>query len=465
MSRSTEQIEAQIEELRAEAEQLLERDEYDTASEVRVGEITGRLEQLEQRRAQLVELERRVASGSGIALEGGTDQGPPSFIRGGDPWESDDLKPQHRAMRVLERVALSDESRDKIAPLIEGDDGDAVSAWAVAASNPAYERAFAKILRHTPERAQFALESDEQHALQTVNRASMAIGSSSTGGFMLPFLLDPAVILTNDSTINPLRAIANVKTVSANVWHGVSSAGVTAEWISEASEATDSSPTLAGPTVTCFKGGAWVQASFEFVEDSNIAAELGPLFRDSVDRLQAAAMATGNGTSAPHGIVSVLQSVTASRVSAATNGSFLIDDVYSLLEALPPRYRPRASWIGSLAYLNRLRRFGEGSTGANAAFLTDLSGDVPPRLLGKPMFEFSEMTSTLSSATASSDDCLVVGDFSSYIVADRIGSTIDYVPVVMGPNHRPTGQRGWYLHFRVGADDVSGGAAYRMLRL
>jgi hypothetical protein len=35
---------------------------------------------------------------------------------------------------------------------------------------------------------------------------------------------------------------------------------------------------------------------------------------------------------------------------------------------------------------------------------------------------------------------------------DRVGTSIEVVQNVFGTNHRPTGQRGFDMHFRVGAD-------------
>ena len=59
---------------------------------------------------------------------------------------------------------------------------------------------------------------------------------------------------------------------------------------------------------------------------------------------------------------------------------------------------------------------------------------------------------------------LIYGDFSNYVIADRIGTTVEFIPHLFGANRRPTGQRGWYAHFRVGADIVND-AAFRMLNV
>ena len=78
---------------------------------------------------------------------------------------------------------------------------------------------------------------------------------------------------------------------------------------------------------------------------------------------------------------------------------------------------------------------------------TTLGNDVPINLLGKPAYEAEAM----DGAIATGDDyVLVYGDF-SYVIADRIGTTVEFIPHLFGANQRPTGQRGWYAYFRAGS--------------
>jgi predicted phage gp36 major capsid-like protein len=47
----------------------------------------------------------------------------------------------------------------------------------------------------------------------------------------------------------------------------------------------------------------------------------------------------------------------------------------------------------------------------------------------------------------------VVGDWSNFIIFDRIGTArLEIVPHLFGSNRRPTGQRGALFHWRVGSD-------------
>jgi HK97 family phage major capsid protein len=60
---------------------------------------------------------------------------------------------------------------------------------------------------------------------------------------------------------------------------------------------------------------------------------------------------------------------------------------------------------------------------------------------------------------------LVVGDFSNYVIADRIGMTVEFIPNLFDPTTaRPTGQKGWFAYYRVGANVVNVGG-FRLLNV
>jgi HK97 family phage major capsid protein len=64
------------------------------------------------------------------------------------------------------------------------------------------------------------------------SRAALSL-TPANGGYLVPFTLDPTIILTNAGSANPYRQYANVKTTATNDWNGVTSAGVSAEWTGE----------------------------------------------------------------------------------------------------------------------------------------------------------------------------------------------------------------------------------------
>ena len=121
-------------------------------------------------------------------------------------------------------------------------------------------------------------------------------------------------------------------------------------------------------------------------------------------------------------------------------------DVYKLQNAVAPRHQQNATWQASLAVINLTRQFG---TAVAHTFLTDLGGGQPPQILGQSLYQNSGMD---NSVTALADNkILAYGDMRKYKIRDRLGMTVQFIPVVMGSNQRPTGKVGWYVRWRNGA--------------
>jgi len=60
------------------------------------------------------------------------------------------------------------------------------------------------------------------------------------------------------------------------------------------------------------------------------------------------------------------------------------------------------------------------------------------------------------------NNIVVYGDFAQFVIVDRWPSSLELIPHLFGSNRRPTGQRGAFLHARVGSD-VAVPNAFRML--
>ena len=51
---------------------------------------------------------------------------------------------------------------------------------------------------------------------------------------------------------------------------------------------------------------------------------------------------------------------------------------------------------------------------------------------------------------------MIYGDVrAGFVIVDRIGSTLELIPNILGSNQRPTGQRGALLWFRTGSEVVN----------
>ena len=274
------------------------------------------------------------------------------------------------------------------------------------------------------------------------SRAALTL-TLANGGYLLPFVLDPTIILTNTGSANPWRRISNIKQTTSNTWNGVNSAGVTAQWLTEGTLATDESPTVGNIVVTPQKAAAWVFGSYEVLEDTDFGQQLPRLLADAKDRLEEAAFATGAGSGGvPQGVVNGATT----QVTTGTTLVIALADVYAVQAALPPRFRnaPGAAWVANVAIINKFRQL---DTAGGASFWTNLGKGQPETLLGAPIYESTTMASALTSGNLEA----IFGDFGQFIIVDRVGVSMIYEPLVKGSTFLPTGQAGWFMFWRTGS--------------
>ena len=295
----------------------------------------------------------------------------------------------------------------------------------------------------------FGPEEVEAFRVVTAVESERAIGDSTTG-VPLPFTLDPSVIQTGTGVLNPIRDISRVITVGTLQWKGVSSAGVTASYVAEATEATDASPTLVQPTITTAQGRAFVPFSIEVSQDwDGIEQELARLIVDARNVLDATKFLSGSGTNEPTGITTTL--TTSQRVQTAGTASYAVGDPWLLKAALPARFIGNTTFAANPATWDKTYRFvAQGSTAEPRQFA---NGDRGGDFVGRPKVEYSAMASTTTTGTK----LLIAGDFrTAYTIVDRLGMTAELIPHLFGASNRyPTGQRGLYCYWRTGADVVA----------
>lgn len=357
-----------------------------------------------------------------------------------------------RARRAVEAErSLTDAHKESIERLFERDREGAVARHIIATGRPEYRSAFAKLTTM----AQPWLTEAEARAIEEVR--AINITTDASGGYLMPFTLDPTIILTNAGTINPMRRLASVRTVLTDNWQGITSAGVTASWDAEGDEVSDDAPTdLAQPSIPVRNPQAWIEFTRQAEDDfANLATDCSVMLFDAKDRLEGAGFTTGSGSSnQPTGIVTGL--VAASKtVSSATTDTYAVADVYATQDALPARYEQGATWQISKPIINKTRQFGSA---VGHAFLVDLGGGQPSQLLGDDLYKNSDLDSTIT-ATAHNYIAVYGNIAQAYRINDRIGMSIELVPHTFGPNGRPNGKRGWYARWRVGAGMLNADAA------
>jgi len=279
------ELETERNELSAELDSL-EDDNSRSAGEItercdeiafRAGDISALLE---AKNELLAELEK-------IASDRAAHPTGPNFIRAAEPWSEqswpvdvrsvsdvDIVRHAHAALEATdERDAAPKAGLEKVTEVLTagaGTEPGRRARWAVATSNPSYERAFAKLVAT---RGHLEWSADEQAAYAAVADVSRAMPlTDSAGGFMVPCTLDPAINLTNDGSNSPLRRLATIKLTTTDSLERCYVRGAAPEWVAEAAQVADGSPTLAQTSTPTVLGDAFVPYSFELGMDPPICS-------------------------------------------------------------------------------------------------------------------------------------------------------------------------------------------------
>lgn len=299
--------------------------------------------------------------------------------------------------------------------------------------------------------------------LSDEERAAMAVGTNTAGGYLVPSHLDPTLIVTNAGSDNIMRSVARVVTLTeGSVWNGVTTAGSTASWDGELVEVSDDTPSVGPVSVTVRKAQSLFQASIEATQDiSGLAGDLLMLLNDSKDRLEGAAHMVGNGSTQPFGIFTALDANTNVEIATATAAAIAAGDLGKMWYSLAGRWRSRAEWLMNPMFNMLIKNLG---TAVSASYSGDLREAPADRIYSKRVIEADDAPSSYTSTTQI-ENIAIFGDFSNYLIVDKPGSTsIEYIPHLFNTaNNLPDGRRAWYMYWRTGADSIND-LAFRLLQ-
>jgi HK97 family phage major capsid protein len=463
------EIRTRMQAIRSDIDALEQSEEQGEDAHQRLDDLLAENDTLAEELAPLVERENRIAAVRSAAQQQANreepERTPDLLVRNRrDPFEDLDsvrtgitppAEVRARAVAAIEQYAnrsdhwaLAHDGAEQATKMVEKMGkpfGTAVARQMLVTGSPEYLAAFESYLTDPGGFSQ---------------RAALSL-TPANGGYLVPFTLDPTIILTNAGSANPYRRIATVKTTTTNDWNGVTSAGVSAEWTAEGIEAADATPTVGQLKITPQKADAYLFGSFEVLSDSDFAQQLPELLADAKDRIEETAFAVGSGTGQPWGVITRGTSLApVGSVGRWTPGTLSASDIYDLQAALPARWRgptARNVFIAALPSINRMRNMPKFA-GSTESVVND-SGETPT-LLGKPLLESTSVASTFTNGTK----VLAYLDGRQYYIVDRVGMSVVYDPIVLGANRRPTGQGAWYAFWRTGAD-VSTATAVRVLSL
>ena len=358
-----------------------------------------------------------------------------------------------RALRCNERAEfLPEAARAHMERMLrtDNDPHQGLAKYTQVASDRAYFRAFSAVL-NDPVSGSHTWTPAEREAVREVNKLRTTLALGGTGSYLVPYEIDPQITVTA-SYKDPLREISRVETTAQNSKRYVTSAGSTSSWDPESTEVSDDTPVLAEVPITCKKAMTFAAVTFEVYEDSDIAQQIAQVFAESKAAHESLSF-TLTQSNGPVGLVSAIVAAGGTSVLATGSNVLAGSDVLLNDAALPARWRSNASWMAHQSIINGYRGIIKG-TGLTESIVDDSS--FPPRLLNRPLYENSNMDGTLTGAAA--DYTLLHGDFSQYVIQDRVGTSIELVPHLLGATRRPSGERGFLQHWRVGADVLVPGA-------
>jgi HK97 family phage major capsid protein len=363
------------------------------------------------------------------------------------------------ALRSLESTSKSTEVTP-LAEIVEYRDSGTDSKGEVAnrilaTGSPVYRRAYSKYLQYgsvdyfTPE-----------ESASFRNAALAVVGTTTTGGYAVPYVFDPTMIRIGAYTAqNPYRSACRVETISnGNVYKTVTVANVTSAYVAEPTAATEQGPTFGQPSFTVYRAHAFATVSFETLQDRpDIAPELTAVFAESKATYEENQFTLGVGTTVfPQGMF--LSGAYTVKATATNDVTALLD--FTATEGdIPLRFRANAVWfmnrstIRQLQILDTTYRYFTGAgiqfpgnpqpnaTGSNGG------GNTGLQLLGYPIWEVPSAVSTLTTDAAV---IAVLCDPKTFVIVDRIGMNVEVIPNMLNgatPSF-PTGERGIYMYWR-----------------
>lgn len=315
---------------------------------------------------------------------------------------------------VGELQAALDEQAAKLAALqTAGAQGEADKPV-----NAAYNAAFDRFFREGDDR-------DLRAAIKSAPRTDANVTTPAEGGYFAPTEWDRSVV---DALriVSPMRSIATVQSISTNSFTKVYNDRQTASgWVGEKTTRTETStPGLDSETFECGEIYANPAATQRILDDGLINVEqwLANEVQTEFAYQEGLAFVSGDGTNKPRGLLDykspsdhpfgAIPSVK-SGAAAALKLEGLIDLVYDL----PSERTPNARFVMNRKTQGAVRKIKDGN--GNFIWQPGLQAGQPANVLGFPVTELAAMEDVGAGKIP-----IIFGDFSGYLVLDRMGVRI-----------------------------------------
>ena len=246
---------------------------------------------------------------------------------------------------------------------------------------------------------------------------ALSKGTNSAGGYDVPVGF-ASEIEKKLKWYCPIRSIVRTISTDSGIdlqWPVVDDTANAASIVSEAGAIGSSTdPTFSQITFKAWKyASPIVKVSTELLTDAqtNIEALLADLFAERMGRGQEADFLTGNGTSAPQGLIT---GATAT-VNLAAGNSITFSKLKALEHSLDIAYRQNAAWLMHDSTFSAIEQLVDGNN--RPLFVQDLNNASQYKLFGYPV-HVSNSFAAYSGNEGDNAAMILFGDFNRYIIRD-----------------------------------------------
>lgn len=295
---------------------------------------------------------------------------------------------------------------------VHGRPGLEMSGAAFVENHSEYKAAFRGYLRKGAEAG-----------LDGLQLKALSVGTDTNGGYLVPNQMSESIVrIVNESS--PMRQLATVETISSDSLDLIEDTDeMAAAWADETTaRSTDTNTAAIGRnTIDTFEMYAQPKATQKLIDDAAIDIEqwIAEKVADKFARLESTAFISGNGTTAPKGILSYAAGTNFGQIQQVASGTSAVvtaDSLIQLYYALKDEYSKNATFLMHRSTLQAVRLLKEATTN-QYLWQPGLAAGTPDTLLGAPVKLAADMP-----VPAASSLSVAVADFKrAYLIVDRIG--------------------------------------------
>lgn len=246
---------------------------------------------------------------------------------------------------------------------------------------------------------------------EAVEERANTASTSSAGGYTVPagFL---AELEKKMAFYNPLRNVARVLRtdgVGDLPIPTTDDTGNTGALTAEAATTSATDITVSEVRLKAYTYRTLALCSNELLQDTgiNIEAEINSLLAERIGRSEAAAFATGTGSSQPEGVVTG----SSAGVTSASATAIALSDIVGLMGSLDWAYQTNAAFMMHQAIWFSILKLVDSQS---RPLIADTINGNQPKLYGYPVIINNNMASTI----ATTNKTILFGDFSRFIIRD-----------------------------------------------